>query len=80
MLERLAQLRQHGLGASKSGLLLEGFSEAAARSVEDCRSKADPAQIEQAVTLLAVLAMLLMAVAVIAGLSAGIGSPMRPGP
>ena len=51
--ERLAQLREHGLDASKTGLLLAGFSEAAARSVEACRAKADPALIEQAIDLLA---------------------------
>jgi DNA-binding MurR/RpiR family transcriptional regulator len=51
--ERLTQLRQHGLSASKAGLLLDGFAEAASRSVEDFRSKADPGAIEQAVALLA---------------------------
>ncbi len=51
--ERLAQLREHGLSASKTGLLLEGFTEAATRSVADLRQKADPAALERAVDLLA---------------------------
>ena len=51
--ERLKQLREHGLAASKAGLLLDGFAEAAERSVADFRSKADPAALERAVALLA---------------------------
>ena len=51
--ERLAQLREHGIGASKAGLLLEGFAEAAERSIADFRARADPAALEQAVGLLA---------------------------
>jgi DNA-binding MurR/RpiR family transcriptional regulator len=51
--ERLRQLRDHGLAASKAGLLLDGFAEAAGRSVADFRHKADPAALERAVTLLA---------------------------
>ena len=51
--ERLKQLREHGLAASKAGLLLDGFAEAAERSVADFRSKADPAVLERAITLLA---------------------------
>ena len=51
--ERLKQLREHGLAASKAGLLLDGFAEAAERSVADFRSKADPAALERAITLLA---------------------------
>jgi DNA-binding MurR/RpiR family transcriptional regulator len=50
--ERLKQLRQHG-GASKSGLLLEGFADAAERSVADLRVKLDPATLETAVEILA---------------------------
>ncbi|WP_423065950.1 MurR/RpiR family transcriptional regulator [Devosia sp. CN2-171] len=50
--ERLKQLRQHG-GASKSGLLLEGFADAAERSVADLRVKLDPATLESAVDILA---------------------------
>ena len=51
--ERLAQLREHGHSASKAGVLLDGFSEAAARSVADFRQKADPATLERAVEVLA---------------------------
>jgi len=51
--ERLRQLRDHGLVASKAGLLLDGFADAAERSVADFRHKADPAALERAVTLLA---------------------------
>lgn len=51
--ERLRQLRDHGLAASKAGLLLDGFAEAAERSVADFRHKADPAALERAVALLA---------------------------
>ncbi len=51
--ERLRQLRDHGLAASKAGLLLDGFAEAAERSVADFRHKADPAALERTVTLLA---------------------------
>lgn len=51
--ERLAQLREHGLNASKSRALLDGFAEAASRSVAEFQAKADPAAIEQAVDILA---------------------------
>lgn len=51
--ERLAQLREHGLSASKTGLLLEGFSEAAIRSLAELRQKAEPGHLERAVDLLA---------------------------
>jgi DNA-binding MurR/RpiR family transcriptional regulator len=51
--ERLKQLRDHGLVASKAGLLLDGFAEAAERSVADFRAKADPAAIDRAVDILA---------------------------
>jgi len=50
--ERLKQLREHG-GASKSGLLLQGFADAAERSVADLRLKLDPATLERAVDILA---------------------------
>lgn len=50
--ERLAQLREHGLSASKAGLLLDGFAEAASRSVADFRAKADPAAIERTIDIL----------------------------
>lgn len=51
--ERLAQLREHGLNASKARALLDGFAEAALRSVADFQAKADPAAIERAVDILA---------------------------
>lgn len=50
--ERLKQLREHG-GASKSGLLLQGFSDAAERSVADLRLKLDPEILDKAVEILA---------------------------
>lgn len=50
--ERLAQLREHGLNASKARALLDGFAEAASRSVAEFQAKADPAAIEQAVEIL----------------------------
>lgn len=51
--ERLAQMREHGLAASTAGVLLDGFAEAASRSVADFREKADPVALDRAVTLLA---------------------------
>lgn len=50
--ERLKQLREHG-GASKSGLLLQGFADAAERSVADLRLKLDPETLDTAVEILA---------------------------
>ncbi|MBN9311062.1 MurR/RpiR family transcriptional regulator [Devosia sp.] len=50
--ERLKQLREHG-GASTSGLLLQGFADAAERSVADLRVKLDPAVLDRAVDILA---------------------------
>jgi DNA-binding MurR/RpiR family transcriptional regulator len=51
--ERLAQLRQHGMGDSKAEVILDGFAEAAQRSVSEFRTKVDVARLEQAVDLLA---------------------------
>lgn len=51
--ERLRQLREHGIGASKTGLLLEGFAEAAERSVADFRLKIDHKALDAAVEVLA---------------------------
>lgn len=51
--ERLAQLRQHDHAASKAGVLLDGFAEAASRSIAEFRAKADPAAVDRAVGLLA---------------------------
>lgn len=50
--ERLKQLREHG-GASKNGLLLQGFADAAERSVADFRLKLDPETLDTAVEILA---------------------------
>jgi DNA-binding MurR/RpiR family transcriptional regulator len=50
--ERLKQLRDHGIETSKTSLLLEGFAEAAERSVADFRAKVDPAQLDRAVEIL----------------------------
>lgn len=50
--ERLKQLREHG-GASKSGLLLQGFADAAERSVADFRLKLAPETLDSAVEILA---------------------------
>lgn len=50
--ERLKQLREHGVHASKAQALLDGFAEAASRSVAEFRAKAAPAEIEQAVEIL----------------------------
>lgn len=51
--ERLRQLREHGLHASKARALLDGFAEAASRSVANFQAKADPATIDRAVEILA---------------------------
>jgi DNA-binding MurR/RpiR family transcriptional regulator len=51
--ERLAQMREHGISTSKSGLVLDGFLEAAERSVAQLRDKVDHAAIERAVDILA---------------------------
>jgi len=50
--ERLKQLREHG-GSSKSGLLLQGFADAAERSVADLRLKLDTEILDAAVEILA---------------------------
>ena len=51
--ERLAKMREHGLATSKSGLVLDGFLEAAEQSVGRFREKVDHDAIERAVDLLA---------------------------
>ena len=51
--ERLAQLREHGTPASKSGLVLDGFLDAAERSVNEFRTKLDHAAVEKTVDILA---------------------------
>ena len=51
--ERLKQMRAHGHAASQAGVLLEGFADAASRSIAGFRQKAEPAAIDRAVRLLA---------------------------
>lgn len=51
--ERLEQLRGHARDGSKSGLIFQGFADAAERSIAALRGKLDAGQLEQAVTLLA---------------------------
>jgi DNA-binding MurR/RpiR family transcriptional regulator len=51
--ERLARMREHGMAASKSSLVLDGFLEAAERSVATIRGKLDHLALERAADLLA---------------------------
>ncbi len=51
--ERLEQLRDHARDGSKASLLLDGFSDAAARSIASLREKIDSQQLERAVEILA---------------------------
>jgi DNA-binding MurR/RpiR family transcriptional regulator len=51
--ERLARMRQHGIATSKSSLVLDGFLEAAQRSVAELREKIKPEALERAVEVLA---------------------------
>jgi DNA-binding MurR/RpiR family transcriptional regulator len=51
--ERLAKMREHGIATSKSGLVLDGFLEAAEQSVGRFREKVDHDAIERAVDLMA---------------------------
>lgn len=50
--ERLAQLKEHGLAGSRAGLVLDGFLDAAERSVADLRGKIEPEAMERAVAVL----------------------------
>lgn len=50
--ERLAQMREHGLASSKSGLVLDGFLEASERSITSYREKLDHEALERAVEVL----------------------------
>jgi len=50
--ERLARMRQHGIPTSKSSLVLDGFLEAAQRSVLELREKIKPEALERAVDVL----------------------------
>lgn len=51
--ERLERMREHGIATSQSNLLLDGFLEAAERSVAELRTKLDPALLDGAVEILA---------------------------
>ena len=51
--ERLRQVRTHEAGMPRSGLVLDGFIEAAERSIADFRAKLEPEALEAAVRLLA---------------------------
>lgn len=51
--ERLARMRQHGIPTSKSSLVLDGFLEAAQRSVAELREKVKPDALERTVELMA---------------------------
>lgn len=51
--ERLSRMRRHGMAASRSSLVLDGFLEAAEQSMTAFRSRADRDVIETAVDLLA---------------------------
>ncbi len=51
--ERLQRMRQHGIPTSKSSLVLDGFLEAAQRSVAELREKIKPEALERAVDVLA---------------------------
>jgi DNA-binding MurR/RpiR family transcriptional regulator len=51
--ERLQRMRQHGIQTSKSSLVLDGFLEAAQRTVAELREKMKPDLLERAVDTLA---------------------------
>ena len=51
--ERIAQLREHAINASKSNVIFHGFSDAAEKSVASLREKLDPAALDRAVDMLA---------------------------
>jgi DNA-binding MurR/RpiR family transcriptional regulator len=51
--ERIEQLRQHGHATSKSTVILDGFSEAAQKSISALREKIDATQLEDAIGILA---------------------------
>src|SRR5438874_8439350 len=51
--ERIAQLRQHALSASKATVLFQGFSDAAQKSLDDLRTRIDPVFLDRAVERLA---------------------------
>jgi DNA-binding MurR/RpiR family transcriptional regulator len=51
--ERIAQLREHAAQASKATILLQGFIDAAEKSLAETRARIDAATLDHAVTLLA---------------------------
>jgi len=51
--ERLAQMRDHGLASSRTGLMLDGFLTAGERSLAELRDKVDQDALERAVGILA---------------------------
>jgi DNA-binding MurR/RpiR family transcriptional regulator len=51
--ERIEQLREHALSASKSNVIFQGFSDAADKSIAGLREKLDPAALDRAVEILA---------------------------
>jgi DNA-binding MurR/RpiR family transcriptional regulator len=51
--ERIAQLREHAVQASKANVLLQGFVEAAEKSLAGMRARIDASTLDRAVTLLA---------------------------
>ena len=50
--ERMAQLREHGKGASRATMILEGFADASMRSLSAMRSNLDPETVEKALDVL----------------------------
>lgn len=51
--ERLRQLREHALEASKPTLIFQGFCDAAEKSIAGFRERFDPAELDRAVDILA---------------------------
>jgi DNA-binding MurR/RpiR family transcriptional regulator len=51
--ERIAQLREHAISASKSNIIFQGFSDAAEKSIGALREKLEPAALDTAVDVLA---------------------------
>ena len=51
--ERIAQLREHALAASKSNVVFHGFCDATEKSIASLREKLAPADLDRAVDLLA---------------------------
>jgi DNA-binding MurR/RpiR family transcriptional regulator len=51
--ERIAQLREHAINASKSNVIFHGFTDAAEKSVAALREKLDPQALDRAVAMLA---------------------------